>query len=164
MNTEAEVLLGDGLTEQRGKLFAARPADQTALERIIATAIDRGFGQFNLEPIAFDRVEGRPLIAQAMPVDGAVLRRPAAMILLSDPSGDHDTNIGPALQLLGLTPAEARMAALVGTGRSPKEATERLEVTEQTAQTYLKIVYDKLAIARQTELARIVTRLESLGT
>ena len=164
MNPEAETLLGDGLTERGGRLLTSRPGDQTALERIIATAIDRGLGQFDLEPIAFDRIEGRPLIAQAMPVDREVVGRPAAMILLSDPSDDHDSDIGPALQLLGLTPSEARMAALVGTGRSPKEAAERLEVTEQTARTYLKIIYDKLAIAKQTELARIVTRLESLGT
>jgi DNA-binding CsgD family transcriptional regulator len=67
--------------------------------------------------------------------------------------------VGPALELLGLTPAEARIAALVGGGESPREAADALGVTYNTVRSSLKLVFDKLGVGRQSELARVVARL-----
>lgn len=64
------------------------------------------------------------------------------------------------LRLMGLTPSEARLGAAVGEGLSMREAGARLGITETTARSVLKTVYAKLNIARQSQLARIVARLE----
>uniref|UniRef100_UPI0035AD8611 helix-turn-helix transcriptional regulator n=1 Tax=Devosia sp. TaxID=1871048 RepID=UPI0035AD8611 len=67
------------------------------------------------------------------------------------------------LELLGLTPAEARLASEVGNGLSPKQAATRLGITTNTARSTLQVIYEKLGIGKQSELARIVTRLEVFG-
>jgi DNA-binding CsgD family transcriptional regulator len=67
----------------------------------------------------------------------------------------------PALirDVLGLTLGEARVASLIGTGRSPREAAEKLGITEETARTTLKRVFSKVGVSRQGELAALLTRL-----
>ena len=83
-NPEAEALIGDGVVVQHGRLRVSRPSDQLALERIVAAAIERGGDQFELEPIALERENGRPLIVQAMPIDPAATGRPSALLLIND--------------------------------------------------------------------------------
>lgn len=163
MNPNAESLLGDGISVYQGRLRASRPPDQAALDRIVAAAVERGTGQFDLEPIALDREASGPLIAQAMPMDPSVAGKPSALILLTDPARENASDIAPALQLLGLTPTEAKIAILVGSGLAPREAAEKLNNSQGTVRTALNHIYSKLSIGRQSELARIVTRLESIG-
>lgn len=61
--------------------------------------------------------------------------------------------------LLGLTLAEARVAALVGSGLPPRDASSRLGITEETARTALKRVFQKTGVSRQSELTRLLARL-----
>jgi len=63
------------------------------------------------------------------------------------------------LQLLGLTPAEARLAACVGSALAPSQAAARLGISVTTARSTLATVYAKLDISRQAELVRMVTLL-----
>ena len=163
MNKEAEALLGDGLTVRRGVLQAVRPSDQPTVDNVLAAAIERSSNQFDLAPIAFDRTIGTPIIMRAVPVDSATTGKPTALVLLNDPARDNDADPAPTLQLLGLTPSAARIAALVGSGRSPREAAAELDNSEGTVRTALNHIYDKLDINRQSELARIVARLETIG-
>ena len=67
------------------------------------------------------------------------------------------------LQLLGLTPGEARVAAFVGGGRSVREAAQEFGIAESTARSVLKVAYQKLRIGKQSELAKIAARLEGAG-
>ena len=127
----------------------------------MAAAIERG--QFELEPIALERKNGRPLIVQALPIDPAATGRPSALLLIKYPTREAKADLEPALQLLGLTPAEAKIATLVGSDNSPREAAQRLDNSEGTVCTALNRIYEKLDINRQSELARIVARLETIG-
>src|SRR5258708_36886692 len=61
--------------------------------------------------------------------------------------------------ILGLTLAEARVAALVGSGQAPREAAGKLGITEETARTVLKRVFAKVGVSRQSELASLLTKL-----
>ena len=61
--------------------------------------------------------------------------------------------------ILGLTLGEARVAALVGSGVPPRDAAERLGITEETARTALKRVFSKTGVTRQSELAALLTKL-----
>ena len=159
MNSDAEALMGDGVRVLNGRLTATRPQDQSALIDAIVAATKQETNQFNLDPIAIERSDGRTLIVQPMPIDIDVMGRPSALLLLNDPASAPSASPLPALQLLGLTPAEARIAELVGSGLSPREAAEKLDNSEGTVRTSLTRIYQKLDINRQSELARIVARL-----
>ncbi len=64
-----------------------------------------------------------------------------------------------AQKLFALTPAEARVAALIGGGLSPRHAAEKLDVSEGNVRTTLKHVFTKVGISRQSELAILLTKL-----
>ncbi len=58
-----------------------------------------------------------------------------------------------------LTPAEARLAGQIVRGRSVQEAAKALSLTEQTARTYLKRIFCKAGVSRQSELGALVARM-----
>lgn len=60
---------------------------------------------------------------------------------------------------LGLTRKEAMLTLEIAQGRSIAEAAKLLSVREQTARSYLKRIYSKLAVNRQSQLAAVASRL-----
>jgi DNA-binding CsgD family transcriptional regulator len=80
-----------------------------------------------------------------------VLVRPSAPGRPPDPTVLRD--------LLDLTLGEARLAALVGTGLTPRQAASELAISEETARTVLKRVFAKTGVSRQSELAGLMARL-----
>jgi DNA-binding CsgD family transcriptional regulator len=54
---------------------------------------------------------------------------------------------------------EARMAALVGSGLAPREASKKLGITEETARSVLKQVFSKTGVSRQSELVSLLSKL-----
>jgi len=61
--------------------------------------------------------------------------------------------------LFDLAPAEARVAALIGAGLSPRQAATRLDLSEGNVRTTLKHVFGKIGVSRQNELAVLLTKL-----
>lgn len=163
MNPEAEALLGGQMKVEGGRLRTVKGSNQVALDGIIAGAVKLGDPEFHLPTVALERPGGHSLLAQAMPIDKSVTDKPAVVLLFSDPASSPASDPVSTLQLLGLTPAEARVAALVGKGLSPRDTASSLGNSEATVRKCLIHIYQKLAIHRQSELARIVTRLESIG-
>lgn len=159
MTPRAGLLLGDGIVAHAGGVRATYAADQVALDRLIQFATAGGVNAEQLTPIALRRQGGQSLIVEALPAGSAATGRISALLLLNDPARPATGNSAAALQLLGLTPAESRVAELVGSGKSPREAADELELTLNTVRSALKIAFDKLGISRQSELARIVARL-----
>jgi DNA-binding CsgD family transcriptional regulator len=86
----------------------------------------------------------------------------AALVLVVDPDEQAAPALATALSLFGLTHAESRLAALIGEGRSRREAAEALGISELTASDALKRIYAKLDIKRQSELVHLVDRLAML--
>jgi DNA-binding CsgD family transcriptional regulator len=97
-----------------------------------------------------------------MPVDRAAWGQEALLLLFTDPLESATGSVVKMLRLLGLSPSEARIAVLVGTGHSPKEVAAELRITENTVRSVLKTIYGKLSVSRQSELAQMVARLGSL--
>jgi DNA-binding CsgD family transcriptional regulator len=60
---------------------------------------------------------------------------------------------------LGLTPAQARLTALLLTGRSVKDIAAALGITDESACQYLKRIYRKTGTHRQTDLVRVVAQV-----
>ena len=66
-------------------------------------------------------------------------------------------------QKMGLSPAEARVAALIQLGLSNREAAHIAGIKEQTFNTYAKRVLSKLEVAGRAEMAQRLTWQSSLG-
>ncbi len=139
------------------RLRAADRAHEGALQQALGRAIQRNGN--TLEPVPLASPDGS-LFTQIVAIPPTIAGEDAALAVFVDPGRPGNGNALPMLQLLGLTPAEARLAAAVGAGKAPREAAAELAVTENTARSTLKVVFDKLRIGRQSELARIVARLE----
>ncbi|MEQ1770725.1 MAG: helix-turn-helix transcriptional regulator [Devosia sp.] len=155
MGRQGIIALGGGLTLFRGR-------DQIALDRLIGEAAAGGRAGLGADPILVEGGDGRPLLVQALALESNVTGQAAVLLLLTDPGGAREGSAAQVLQLLGLSPAESRLAATVGTGTPPRDAATVLGITESTARSSIKTIYGKLGINRQIDLARIVTRLEGI--
>ncbi|MDB5560628.1 MAG: bacterial regulatory protein luxR family [Hyphomicrobiales bacterium] len=160
INPRARPLLGDDLAQGDALIKAFRPSERSELEAAMHHARS-GTGRSVSQPVLLSRPDRPPIIAQATAVDPVIAGGGAVMVFLIDPSVSERGDATAALQLLGLTPAEARIAALVGRGYSPREASDALVITENTARSALRLIYSKLGIGRQSQLAKIVARLEA---
>lgn len=119
-------------------------------------------GATGVMPVQFasSRIErGVPLILQLAPMDAALSGSGHVLLLITDPEASHDRPITGLLHLLGLTPAEARIASAVGRGLPPREAAALLGIAESTIRSTLKVVFDKLRLSRQTDLVALIARL-----
>lgn len=166
-NAQAERLLGDGLVVREGSLQASRRADQSALHRLLKSAVQASTDVDDLSAVVVLRPSGkRPLLLQAMPISpgtvDACLPKIAALLVAVDPESDEDFSAEAHLRLLGLTPAEARIAALLGNGASRQAVAGQLRLSEHTVSDTIKKIYAKLSIERQGELVRLVAKLGQL--
>jgi DNA-binding CsgD family transcriptional regulator len=81
-----------------------------------------------------------------------------ALVLLVDQQPGVPADPSLVRDLLNLTLGEARVASLVGSGQTPREAASTLGITEETTRTVLKRVYAKAGVSRQSELTAILAR------
>jgi DNA-binding CsgD family transcriptional regulator len=164
LNHQAEALLPRTMAET-GKPFRASLASENALLRNLIERTSAAQNSADGQALALSR-EGpaNALIVQAMRLDHELTGEPAVLLLFTDPMSDQKGQPSAGLQLLGLTPGEARVAAFVGGGHSVKEAARELAIAENTVRSTLKIAYEKLGIGKQSELGKIVARLEGVGS
>jgi DNA-binding CsgD family transcriptional regulator len=167
-NPAAEKLLSDGLTLINDRLSVGKASDRAALDTAIAQMIRSAPADLVVEPgpILIHRQQSdRPLVVYVMPIAGAsspvarFLAHASAIVLVIDPRAGDPLDPAVVRDVLGLTLGEARVAALVGTGLSPRESAEKLRITEETARTVLKRVFSKVGVSRQSELTALLTRL-----
>ncbi len=171
-NAALSAMDGDGLRIERAGLRCARPADQALLHRLIAGGLAGSVVTVGPDHVAVARRSGRrPLLVRAIPLKPspddrlflAFGKARRVLVLVIDPDRASDRPIEDALQLLGLTRSEARVAALVGAGMSPQEAAPILGLTRETVRWLLKRVFDKLDLHRQAELVALAGRLSKTG-
>lgn len=158
VNRAAERTLGDGVRVSRGRLLSDSRSDQTALDALVTAAVKANVTE-RLEPIAIHRESGATSLIVRCFGMGRVSASPSsvgAVAIITRPERKGGVPSVTALKLLGLTSGEARVAALVGSGLSPRSAGERIGNTERTVRFTLGRVYEKLQISRQSELASIV--------
>jgi DNA-binding CsgD family transcriptional regulator len=115
-----------------------------------------------IAPIVVRRASQRPLLLRILPVDGAA-RSPfvgaSALLVFSDLHSKAGLCVTLLSQVFGLSPAEARLAAVLAEGLSTEQAARKLGVAKATVRSQLKSVFSKTETHRQSELVALLSRL-----
>lgn len=113
--------------------------------------------------VVLRRPLGSPLIASVVPISGAasdIFQRAKAILLLM-PMGQHGQAQQALRNVFHLTPAEARLADLMGEGDDLAAASVKLGVATSTLRTHLKSIFQKTGTSRQADLVALITRLNA---
>ena len=161
-NDRARAILrrGDGVADQDGLLRASLPTDHTRLERLIAAALPSARPAVGGSMLLRRESVLPPFLVHVTPVGvrqpdfGA--QRVAALVLLVEPG--HQSRIDPGLvaAILGLTPMESQVAVWLAEGRTVREIAVLTGRQANTVYAHLKQIYQKLGIARQADVVRLV--------
>lgn len=163
-----EILLErDGLRDSGGVLAAGIPAENAELQRLLATALPAYGGQAAGGSMKITRTKTpTPLVLEVCPVrTGSADRRMgdvAALVLLVDPAARPRIDPAFAARVLGLSPAESRVAVDLAAGHTITGIAAELGCAESTVRTHVRRAYRKLSVRKQTELVRMIMSLEAL--
>ena len=167
-NRAAKALLttGDGLRINRGTLEVDDCVGRDKLREAVGslTATDRGEGASPGGTFPIGRPSlAKPYTVTAVPIRSFVsnrsARRSCCLLFIDDPDQDEVPQAERIPTLWGLTPAEARVASMLATGMSPREISERLEISFNTVRCHVSRIYLKTDTSRQAELVCLLTRL-----
>ncbi|MFY0312876.1 helix-turn-helix transcriptional regulator, partial [Leisingera sp. D0M16] len=157
---------GDLLSDSSGRLRCARPGETAGFYAAVAECARsrRGSsGQRPCELILFleDRKSGMRLPVSLTRYRCAGADQPLVVAIL--PRQPDRRRIEMLAQKMGLSPAEARVAALIQLGLSNREAAHIAGLKEQTFNTYAKRVLAKMQAPGRAEMAQRLTWQASLG-
>ena len=164
-NRTAEQILrdADGLRLNRRRLMAERPEANRDLHELLRRAANGNgngrFGGVTAVPRRSAADSYSLLVAPLPPHNDAphgLLNRPLAVVFLCDPAQVVRTPAEALRRLYRLTPAEARLAEALMAGNRLRDVADQLEITEDTARSYLKRVLHKTGAQRQSDLVRVV--------
>jgi DNA-binding CsgD family transcriptional regulator len=163
-NSLAELLLrqGGSLKAVNGRLTGTCRKVAARLAILVQQATDAAAAAPGGGPgggIAIEREDGRlPVTILVTPFrPGLGMPFPAALVFVRDPeTPSMATEI--LRDLFGLTPAQAAVAARLGSGESLEEIAEALHITRHTANDHLKQVFAKTGCRRQPQLAALLSR------
>ncbi len=157
----------DGLCVRGGVLLAGAADENAALHRLIGQAGQTGMGR-GLDAggaLALARPSARrPLAVLVAPFAAARSeqlmpgRRPAVVVLVSDPETTPQPAPEILAQLYGLTAREAALVVLLLDGLDLRDAAERLGLAMNTVRTHLRAVFNKTGTRRQAELVSLLLR------
>jgi DNA-binding CsgD family transcriptional regulator/PAS domain-containing protein len=162
---ESIVAQNDGLATRGKLLIAGAPDENAALHRLIGQAGITGAGR-GLDAggaLALSRPSARrPLAVLVAPFAAARVeqlgRRPAVVVLVSDPETRPQAAPELLAGLYGLTAREAALVALLLEGLDLHDAAERLALSMNTVRTHLRGVFTKTGTRRQAELVSLLLR------
>jgi DNA-binding CsgD family transcriptional regulator len=168
-NKVADSIGSDGITVSSGAVLAATPGGQRALSLLISETLALADGRAvePARPVALHRPSGRlPAVVYGVPVPpqhGDVMAllggRPRALLVIIEPDTKRRLDEHLLQELFGLSPGEARLAAAIVTGATPREAAARFGTRESTVRVVLKRVFHKTGVSRQAELALLLAPL-----
>ena len=151
----------DGLLATRDGLRAERLAEASLLEKTILQAASTSSGKGNSAggTVMISRRSRPPLRIQISPIRNAVIQTSqsiAAVAFVNDPSRANRPTQEVLRLLYGLTPAECRVALLLGDGHAPRRIATMVGVTDNTVRSQIKSIFSKTGVRRQGELIRLL--------
>lgn len=163
-----EILLKrDGLHDAGGALAAKMPAETAEFQRLLANALPPYGATTGGGSMKITRAGTRtPLVLEVCPVRTESTERRArdvaALVLLVDPAARPRIDPAFAARVLGLSPAESRVAVDLAAGQTVAGIALELGCADSTVRTHVKRTYRKLGVRKQTELVRRILSLRAL--
>lgn len=155
-------LLGDGLVLRGSRLTAMASDDNRRLQARIDGSLHPA-GLTAADPILIRRPSGRPpLVVEILPLAQdrmLVFNGARAIAVIRDPAAVSASSERRLAVLFGLSRAEARLTALLGSGVTLAASAERLSIRYETARTQLKAIFVKTDTHRQADLVALFARL-----
>lgn len=146
--------------DKHGCLKAATAADTKVLAARVAQICELD-GDSPGEAIRLNRRGERlPLEVLIAPFENDDFRtfteHPLALMFVTDPEQTAEAGDGVLMQMYGMTPAEARFAALLAEHDDMRTVCSLLGIQESTGRTHLKRVYSKTGTNRQSALVKLI--------
>jgi DNA-binding CsgD family transcriptional regulator/PAS domain-containing protein len=177
MNEAAEAILArpDGpLGLRDGMIAAASARDTQELQRLVVNAcslrdgVMPGLGGTMLVPSDQKHSDPTRLVLSVAPFVDAraygLASERCAVIMVTEVAGSIPEGFETHLRsLFDLTPAEARLATTLASGRSLREAAEASSITVKTSRTYLERIFSKTRTRQQSELVALLKSTEPLS-
>ncbi|MCY3620705.1 MAG: hypothetical protein OXH68_03210 [Gammaproteobacteria bacterium] len=157
-NDHARILLarGEGMSDRQGHLVGVPPADIDRMAGLVDAACRKRRG--GSMPIA--RPQRAPLVLYATPTDPAEVPPPldrcVARILLAEPFAAPAVNAERLAAALGLTPAQARVAAALAAGGTAASIAAATHRTQAAVRWNIREALTRLGLSRQLDLVRVV--------
>jgi DNA-binding CsgD family transcriptional regulator len=163
MNRSARAFVAqkDGLLTNRDGLRAERLGESTMLEKAILQAVStsNGAGVVSGGTVLVSRRARPPLQIQISPIRNSVVQTSqpiAAVAFVLDPLRRERPAQEVLRALYGLTPAECRVALLLGDGHAPGKIAGMVGVSDNTVRSQIKSIFSKTGVKRQGELIRLL--------
>ena len=155
---------GNALTDTGGVLRAARLCEHAELQRVLAPALPSG-GRTRAGGLV--RVNRQHSVVRLVlivsPVNHEVTQpHPgpmSALVLLVDPPSHRDIDAGRVGAILGLTPAESQIAAMLTGGMTIRDIASASGRSVTTVKWHVQRVFAKLDVSRQADLVRLILSL-----
>lgn len=164
VNACAQRTMGKGIDIAGGRVVAANPASNAALQGIIQAALSSEvrLNRGRTRPmVVIERHERGPLIAYAIPLKGGirdVFNPGKAVLVLEEPEARRQVAGTALAETFGLTPAEVRVAVALAEGKDLAAIAEEHRVSIGTIRSQLKSLMAKTDTHRQAELVTLVLR------
>ena len=155
------LLRGNGLREQGGFLRAWLPEDDARLKPLVAAALPSLGGQ----AVGGSMLVRHPFVGPKLTlhVHPASVRQMdfgapdvGALVLIDGLDRPQRLDAGQVGSVLGLTPAESRVAVGLAEGRTVPDIAAASGRAEGTVRVHLKRIHRKLGVSRRADLVRLV--------
>jgi DNA-binding CsgD family transcriptional regulator len=163
-NAAGERLLGEpgGLRAIFGRLSAPSPDDSRRLQRLIAAACGAAGPRVGGTMAVRRPGERAPLSVVVAPTRerafSVLPAGPSVIVCVTDPEAAAGVPESLLRELFDLTSAQAKVAAALIAGRSPRQAAEALGLSFYTVRAHLARIFEKTGAHRQSELVALMTR------
>ena len=159
---------GDGLSDRDGVLRATLPEEDAVLQGLVARALPFLGGPGAGGSMLVSRAETLSrLVLHVSPVHEAGGKpgqaRIGTLVLAFDPAWHSNIDPERVADVLGLTPAESRIAVLLAQGKSIDEVAAETRRSRTTVKWHIRHIYAKSGVSRQAELMQLVSSLDSLA-
>lgn len=163
MNLAAEALMSPDFRLRHGWLVAADRPSQDRIAALLQAIQTTPPGMFLKAPMALVSREGQAWLAiDVLPMTGRDDENfggARAILVISDVTEAKARTEADLQSLFGLTPAEARLAAALCSGKDLGQVARAFGVGTATLRSHLKNVFGKTGTGRQAELVAMLARI-----
>ena len=151
----------DGISLSSDGIIADHKVANSALQALISQALVALVRVPPARVVHVPRASGKKpycvFVSKVSPQHSALSTyKPAICVIITDPDDQRRPSLQSLQAVFGLTPAEARLAAILSTGADLRVAADELRITYGTARARLAQLYLKTDTRRQGELIRLL--------